>query len=98
MGESNWMSSAAYRFISDPQNRLTVRIAASIMLLFTLTLFFVAVGVMIYLAMISDSRGWVVLLLFLIPSLAGVVSGIVMLILVPKMRKNRRDYLARNPK
>ncbi len=97
-GEPRWKSSATYHFITNPKNKLTVQIVAGVMLLFTLTMFLGLVGLVVYLAVISGSRGWVVLLLFLAPLLAGIVFAPILFIIAHEIRKKvRRDYLARNP-
>jgi hypothetical protein len=92
-------SGATYRFITNPKNKLTVQIAAGVMLLFILTMFLGLVGLIAYLAVNSGSNGWIVWLVFLVPLLAGVVAAPILLIVGTEIRKKiRRDYLARNPK
>ena len=97
-GESRRRNSMTFRFISNPKNKLMVRIVASIALLFVMVLFLSLVALVVYFAFNSGSRGWILLLIFFIPLLAGIIFAPIALILAPKLRQRvRRDYLEHNP-
>ena len=86
-GFLRWENRATYRFISNPKNKLIVQIVGAVGLLFILTLSLGLVGLVIYFAVISGSRGWIILLLFFIPFCAGAVLAVFTAYYVIKMRK-----------
>ena len=98
-GEPKWRNSESYKFITNSENRLTVRIIASLILLFVVILLLGFIGLVVYIGSTSGSHGWIVILAFLIPLFAGMVFAPIALFFGMKLRKKvRKDYLAHHHK